>query len=211
MPVSRRRRGRAGTRAARSGNLPISTRRKKTNKLYLLASIVIAVLVIGSFALVSGIGGGGGGSQRGDAAGYVEGVGFEVDIEGATHIDDGQDVTYNSAPPASGNHWFRPARCGFYDEELPDEQIVHNLEHGNIVISHNLTTDIEIEALRDTMDGIGLSRIWGITRPYSGIPEGQVALSAWGVIDFFPGVDRDRITTFYENYAGALGPEVVPC
>ena len=210
MPVSRRRRGRAGTRAARSGNLPISTRRKKTNKLYLLASIVIAVLVIASFAFAS-LSGGGGGSQRGDAAGYVEGVGFEMDIEGATHVDDGQDVTYNSAPPASGDHWSRPARCGFYDEELPDELIVHNLEHGNIVVSHNLTTDIEIDSLRDVMDGIGLSRIWGITRPYSGIPEGQVALSAWGVIDFFPGVDRDRITTFYETYAGALGPEVVPC
>ena len=64
MPVSRRRRGRAATRAARSGNLVPSNRRKKTNKLYLVASVVIAVLVISSFAFASFSGGGVCGARR---------------------------------------------------------------------------------------------------------------------------------------------------
>ena len=210
MPVSRRRRGRAATRAARSGNPTTTIRRKKTNKLYLAASIVIAVLVIASFAFAS-FSGGGGSAQGGDAQSYVDGVGFEVEIQGATHINEGQTAIYISAPPASGDHWPTPARCGFYEEELPDERVVHNMEHGNIVVSYNLTNPAEIDALRDTLNDIGLNRLWGVSRAYSKIPEGQVALSSWGVIDFFPGVDPDRISTFFETYAGSLGPGRVPC
>ncbi|MBC8280928.1 MAG: DUF3105 domain-containing protein [Chloroflexi bacterium] len=211
MPVSRRRRGRAATRAARSGNLAPSNRRKKTNKLYLVASLVIAVLVIGSFALASGIGGGGGSSQTGNAAGYVSGVGVEVDIEGSTHVDEGEIVNYTTSPPASGNHWPVPAPCGFYTDPLPDERVVHNMEHGNIVISYNLPLEADVSALRDAVDDIGLNRVWGISRPYSGIEPGQVVLSTWGVMDSFLGVDKDRIETFFETYSGVMGPERVPC
>ena len=97
MPVSRRRRGRAATRAARSGNLAPTTRRKKTNKLYLAASVVIAVLVIASFAFAS-FSGGGGSSQTGDASGYVQGVGVQVDIEGnRNHLDEGETIDYTTA------------------------------------------------------------------------------------------------------------------
>ncbi|NQW23310.1 MAG: DUF3105 domain-containing protein [SAR202 cluster bacterium] len=213
MPVSRRRRGRAATRSARAGTTINTTRRKGTNKFYLAASILIAVLVIASFAFASISGGGSGGaSNTGSANGYVDGVGFQIEIEGDTHVNEGQDVTYNSAPPASGNHWPIPARCGFYEEELPDERVVHNMEHGNIIVSYNLTNEVEINSLKDALDDIGLNNIWGVTRAYSEIPEGQVALSAWGVIDFFPGVNADRIDKFFETYAGTLGPEGgIPC
>ena len=34
---------------------------------------------------------------------------------------------YNSNPPTSGPHYDTPAAWGFYDKELPDEQLVHNL------------------------------------------------------------------------------------
>ena len=50
-------------------------------------------------------------------------------IQGADHIPMGTPhPEYNSNPPSSGWHYAEPARQGFYDEELPDEQIVHNLE-----------------------------------------------------------------------------------
>ena len=212
MPVSRHRRGRAGTRSARSGNLPTTTRRKKTNKLYLAASIVIAVLVITSFAFASFTGGGGGGrTQGGDADQYVDGVGAEFPIIAPNHILEGTTTTYNSSPPTSGEHWPIPARCGFYEEALPDERIVHNLEHGNIVVSYNLLLESDVSALRDALGNIGLARVWGIARVYDGIPSGQIGLSAWGVLDTFAGVDEERISRFFEAYAGSLGPERFPC
>ena len=210
MPVSRRRRGRAATRAARSGNLVPSNRRKKTNKLYLVASVVIAVLVISSFAFAS-FSGGGGSSETGNASGYVSGVGVEVDIEGSTHVEEGETVSYTTSPPASGNHWPVPAPCGFYTEPIPDERAVHNMEHGNIVVSYNLPAEEDVSALRDAVNDIGLNRVWGVSRPYSGIEPGQIVLNTWGVMDSFSGVDKDRIGTFFETYSGVMGPERIPC
>tara|TARA_B100001167_G_C16754251_1_gene297893 strand:- start:470 stop:1102 length:633 start_codon:yes stop_codon:yes gene_type:complete len=210
LPVSRRRRGRAATRSARSGNLPITNRRKKTNKFYLAASLVIAVLVIASFAFAS-FSGGRGSTQIGSAQSYVDGVGTEVPILTADHIAEGSLATYNSQPPTSGDHWITPAVCGFYEEGLPDERVVHNMEHGNIVVSYNLPLESDVAALRDAIGSIGLANVWGVTRAYEGIPTGEIGLSAWGVVDNFMGVDRDRIERFFEAYSGALGPELVPC
>ena len=211
MPVSRRRRGRAATRAARSGNLAPTTRRKKTNKLYLAASVVIAVLVIASFAFAS-FSGGGGSSQTGDASGYVQGVGVQIDIEGnRNHLDEGETIDYTTAPPASVDHWRVPAPCGFYTDPIPDERVVHNMEHGNIVVSYNLPVESDVSALRDVLDGIDLNGFWGLARPYSAIEPGQIALSTWGVVDSFSGVDSKRIETFFETYSGVMGPERIPC
>ena len=201
MPVSRRRRGRAATRSARSGNLPITNRRKKTNKFYLAASLLIAVLVIASFAFAS-FSGGRGSSQIGSAQSYVDGVGTEVPILTADHIAEGSLATYNSQPPTSGDHWITPAVCGFYEEGLPDERVVHNMD---------LPLESDVSALRDAIGSIDLANVWGVTRAYEGIPTGQIGLSAWGVVDTFMGVDRDRIERFFEAYSGALGPELVPC
>jgi len=215
LPVSRRRRGRSANRSARSGNLSTTIRRKKTNKFYIAASVVIAVLVIASFAFASFSGGGRGGSTSGgNAQSFVEGVGERVPILDANHIPEGSEAVYNSVPPTSGEHWFgsnAPRSCGFYEEQLPDEQIVHNLEHGNIVVSYNLPLEADVSALRDALNSIGLDREWGVTRFYDKINPGEIAIAAWGVLDTFLGVDRGRITEFFESYAGSLGPKRVPC
>ena len=127
--------------------MPSSNRRKPTNKLYLMASIVIAVLVIASFAFASFTGGGGGGkTQSGSHNEYREGVGIQHPILTSDHITEGSRATYNSAPPTSGDHWHIPARRGFYEEILPDELVVHNIEHGNIVISYNLPLESDVSA-----------------------------------------------------------------
>ena len=210
MPISRRRRGRAATQAARSGNLPTSTRRKPTNKLYLAASVVIAVLVIASFAFASFSGSGGG--SRGDVRAYVEGVGVEQEImDSAVHVPETDLVEYSTTPPTSGDHWVTPEQCGFYEDGLDDERTGHNLEHSNIIVSYNLPDEAQVDALKSAIDDIGLANIWGITRSYNKIPVGQVALAAWGVLDTMEGVDPERIKTFFETYAGALGPEFVTC
>ena len=62
-------------------------------------------------------------------------TGSSVPIEGTAHIPVGETASYRSVPPASGFHWPIWAPCGIYDEELPNELIVHNLEHANVVLS----------------------------------------------------------------------------
>ena len=219
MPVSRHRRSRGrvsnrGQRPAQDLSIP-KPKKKKANKLYVAASAIIAVLVIGGFAI------GGTNFQRGAQTGasqeYVEGVGVRQDFMPVgprglnAHVSGNETVSYNTNPPTSGDHWSTPERCGFYEDGLPNERIVHNLEHGNIVLSYNLTTREEVDQLKNVMDDIGLNVVWGVTRFYDKIPLGTVAVAAWGVLDTMQGVDRERISRFFDTYAGSLGPETIIC
>ena len=207
MPESRHRRN----RRPRNLDIPRTTQRGGTNRLILIASIVIAVLVIGSFAAVpifESIGG----PQAVDlgvAGAYVDGVGVEQEeMSTKNHVPDGAAVEYNSVPATSGDHYFSPQQCGFYEGEIPDERVVHNLEHGNIVISYNLSDTANLDELREVYNDLGgWKDHYTVVRSYSKILPGQVALSAWGVLDVMDGIDQDRIERFYEHYVGRLGPE----
>ena len=155
------------------------------------------------------------GPVLGSAGAYVEGVGEKQAIMSSIdHVDLNADpsddiVAYNAFPPTSGDHWSTPVLCGFYIHTVPDEMVVHNLEHSNIVVSYNLTTREDQEALKSVYDD--LPEVWRehftVVRPYGRISEGKVALTAWGVIDEMAGVDAERIMRFFEHYVGKLGPE----
>ena len=212
MPISRRRRRRSGQRG-RAADMVITQPRRKPNYWYIAASAIIAFLVIAGF-VVGGI------SFQGDSGvgssdEYVDGVGERQEIMPTRiHVPEEQTVAYSTTPPTSGDHWDWWARCGFYEEGLPDERIVHNLEHGNIVVSYNLPAGGELDQLKGFMDNFELAPAWAVTRYYDKIAEGTVALSAWGVLDTMEGVDEDRIEKFFRSYAGTLGPEFpngAPC
>ena len=121
---------------------------------------------------------------------------------------------YNTIPPTSGRHWDAWSDCGFYNYPLPDELLVHNLEHGNIVISYNLADDAEVAELRAAVAAVPLAAEFAIVRRYPRLPPGMVALAAWGALDRMLGVDAGRIAGFFEQYPGTAGPEFpngLPC
>ena len=67
---------------------------------------------------------------------------------GAAHIQPGQShKPYNSNPPTSGPHYAVPADPGFYEDTstVEPEQLVHNLEHGQIVIWYRPTVNGLVE------------------------------------------------------------------
>ena len=217
MPESkhRRRHGRQVQRNQRSAAAATITRprRKKANKLYVVASAVIALLVIGGFAI-------GGtnfsrGAPTGGSEGYQEGLGVEHPIMAEyfsnSHVRDSERVSYSTTPPTSGSHWDRWAQCGFYSDGVPDERITHNLEHGNIVVSHNLTNPEEVERLRSFLDGLSGFSNWGVARSYDKLGEGKVAVATWGVLSVMEGIDEEEIARFFTTYFGNLGPESVSC
>ena len=220
MPESRhrRRRGKALPRTSRSAGSLATARpkRKRTNKLYFIASAVVAVLVIAGFMVPTLIGRGGAGNARtGTNDQYVQGIGVQHPLMPGTypdpHVFEPETVSYSTTPPTSGKHWDRWAECGFFEDGLPDERITHNLEHGNIVVSYNLTTPEEVEQLRTSVESIDLYDEWGLTRFYDKMPEGTVALATWGVLDTIEGIDPDRMNRFFSAYAGTLGPEQIRC
>ena len=121
---------------------------------------------------------------------------------------------YSTVPPTSGRHWGAWSDCGFYNHPLPDELLVHNLEHGNIIVSYNLASDAEVAALRAAVEAIPLAREFAVVRRYLAIPEGMVAITTWGVLDRMEGVDPERIARFFRDYPGNTGPEFangLPC
>ena len=70
-----------------------------------------------------------------------------------------------------------------------------------MVISYNLSDPREVIRLREVVARMPLSGSWGVVRRDSKIEPGSVALTAWGVIDQFRGVDPERIQAFFEAHA----------
>ena len=138
-------------------------------------------------------------------------VGTPVPVIYSPHIPSGETgIEYSTLPPTSGPHWERHANCGIYDNELTDEQITHNLEHGHIVISHNLQDHEQIEQLKVVARGLPDRGQWLVLRPYSKIPIGEVAMTTWGWIQPFDGVDEAGIREFYLAHYGRVGT-FAPC
>ena len=198
-----------GTAVESSSNAP-PKRSGRSRRRVLLGVWLVAIPVIVGVILIRG---GLGSAQTGSSNEYITGVGVKHEfMPTQSHVTEGQVIVYNSMPATSGDHWPQWSKCGFFEEALPDERVVHNLEHSNIVVSYNLTTPKEVEQLREVMGSIGLAERTGVARFYDRIPEGTVALAAWGVSDTMTGIDAERIATFFEHYAGTLGSEGnIPC
>ena len=167
--------------------------------------IGLPTILVATGFLVGGAGFGNGG-ERPSSVGEPQQI-----MPTKNHVPEGQRVAYNTVPPTSGDHYAQWSTCKFFRYTIADERIVHNLEHSNIIVSYNLATSEEVARLRAAYDDIGPAAVWGLARPYKKIPEGTVAVAAWGVLDTMEGVDRDRLAGFFETYAGATGPERIVC
>lgn len=134
-------------------------------------------------------------------------LGTAYEDQGQQHIPDGAShPAYNSNPPTSGWHYERPAPWGIYETELLDEQLVHNLEHGGIWISHKAFISREdIDALR-ALGREYSSKVIVTVREENAA---QIAVAAWGRFMELESFDRDLIVQFIERYKNQ-GPEFIP-
>lgn len=125
-------------------------------------------------------------------------------ILGREHVAEGTTVTYNSNPPTSGPHYPVPAAVRFYDQELRDEQLVHNLEHGQVWISYKPGLSVEII---NSLKGLAGGSVIVTLRSKN---DTDIALAAWGRLDKFNvgagGLDKRRIKDFIARYQNN-GPE----
>ena len=49
---------------------------------------------------------------------------------------------------------------------VPDRRIVHNMEHGHVVMSYNLPDQEDVDRLQQVHLGLSDHGLWLITRPY---------------------------------------------
>ncbi len=122
--------------------------------------------------------------------------GKQFSIQGQEHIKVGASHDpYNSNPPTSGPHYEQPAEWGVYEKELPDEQLVHNLEHGGIWISYTNISPViktELETLAKKYSG----SIILTSREKNPAP---IILASWGRLEELQDYNKEIIIKFINN------------
>jgi hypothetical protein len=210
-------------------------RRKRLVGIGAAAALVLAAVVVLAVLLLSGGGGGddaaaevlpdGGEAPRQritelDQA--VEAAGCELKSErarGRNHTADlAEQVEYRSNPPTSGNHYIEPTDDAAFPQAPQDEQLVHSLEHGRVIIwfKPNLPEDAraDLKALYDS-DTYQMILVPRRDMPY------QVAATAWNREPEPDGTGRllgcerhnervfDALRTFRDEHR-SNGPEPIP-
>ena len=106
------------------------------------------------------------------------GEGVEIEgvetYENATQHVEGT-VDYEQSPPAGGPHNAVWLNCGIYDQQVPNENAVHAMEHGAVWVAYQDTLPKDqVTALTKAMPDT-----YAVLYPYKDLPSPVVA-SAWG-------------------------------
>jgi hypothetical protein len=146
----------------------------------------------------------------------------EFEATSREHIPEGSEhEPYNSSPPTNGPHYANPAQAGFYTSALPPEQLVHNLEHGQIVIWYAPDAP---DAVKEDIEQIVRDQPLATTAsPYEGELDGNFALTAWfhaeeaggfpegaGVMQTCEQVSEAVVDEFRRNFQGKSPEPVTP-
>ena len=163
--------------------------------------LVVGVVIIGLVILLGGE--------------PPEGTGTQQPNDGSEHF--AQDGTlipedqrpYSSTPGTSGIHWPTPTNWGVYSTPQPEEQLIHNLEHGGIVIwyeADQLDADQvdELAQYVTRQNATGISgRYKFILTPWGGADFGHpIAVTAWRQLLYLDEVDTGAIDEFQRAHYG---------
>lgn len=151
--------------------------------------IVAAALTV---ALVVSACGGGGGSAPPDIPGVV------VDRAAGRQHRQGPVDYPGKHPPSGGDHNPYPLNCGFYDQQQPDENAVHSLEHGAVWIAFDPSTsasDVSVLRAYAKQDHV-------LVTPYAGM-DAPITLVAWEHRLELQSVTDPRLKQFVDGYRSA--------
>lgn len=106
-------------------------------------------------------------------------------------------------PPSGGDHNPVPLTCGFYNQQPPDENAVHSLEHGAVWIAFDPSTsaaDVNVLKAFAKLDHV-------IVSPYAGM-SAPITLVAWEHRLELQSVTDPRLQQFVDAFRnGPTAPE----
>ena len=141
--------------------------------LYVLAFVGLGVILLGGVLALVAFSGGDGSSAAINSRYCTEESfpGLRPDHLGSPD----EKVDYNSFPPSSGPHYQSPAPWGIYEDPIKQTILVHNLEHGGIVLQYGKVGEQTVREIQSFYqnDPYGL-----VVAPYPRLGK-AIALTAW--------------------------------
>jgi hypothetical protein len=120
-------------------------------------------------------------------------------MAGQDHIQPNeQPDNWNSTPPTSGDHLATPLPPGVYDNDQDMRAMVHNQEHGYVVILYKNIPEDQVEQLRKFVKARDGSKL--VLSPWSGLDSNGVALTAWRNLELLERVNMDVVQSFVNDY-----------
>jgi hypothetical protein len=152
------------------------TESERRTLLYLVLFAASGIVILGAVLAFVAFGGSGGGSGSTAVTGSKSCVETSYPGLAPKHLTSpDQKVKYNSFPPSSGPHFQTPAPWGIYTESIQQTIVVHNLEHGGIIVQYGDVGQKAIGQIQSffTHDPYGL-----VVAPYPKLGK-RIALTAW--------------------------------
>ena len=175
--------------------------------MYVLAFAALGIILLVGVGAVFAFGGGGGSNA---SSRLIENRSCtEEEFKGLppAHLDNPDaPVKYNSFPPSSGRHFFTPAIYDFYTEPVSETAVVHNLEHGAMVVQWgSKVPKSEVAKIREWWknDARGL-----VAAPLPALGN-KIAVIAWTHVAKCTRFDDGAFTKFRDRYQ-FKGPERIP-
>ncbi len=134
--------------------------------------------------------------------------GEQIASQGAEHIAAGRPhPPYNSNPPTSGWHYPEPVAPGAHSNEVPDEVVIHNLEHGCIWISYKDPKDSDLVGKLEELAARYPLMVVLTPRPKNDSP---IAVAAWRRLLKLQKYSEGQIGEFIRIFRNQ-GPESLNC
>jgi len=134
-------------------------------------------------------------------------MGEKIADLGAQHVKEGEShEPYNSNPPTSGPHWVGVAGPGIKSDPVPDELVLHSMEHGAAVVWYREGLEqSELDKIKEAFNDASGKKIM-LARADLDVP---VALTSWGYLLKLETIDTEKIKEFIETN-NDRGPEKAP-
>lgn len=145
-------------------------------------------------------------------ASAIEKIGTkQAEQPGSGHVGVGERVQYAPLPPTAGSHWDLPhAGWGVKDTAQDDERVVHNLEHGGIVINYKGLSPDDLANLKTLVRRLTAGEYRKVLlRPYDRMESG-IVLTAWKWSHRLERYDESTITKFVQGHYGPRGESPEP-
>jgi hypothetical protein len=177
--------------------------------LFIALGVAIAVAA-GAVGIALAVGGG---SEEGVAGPCVR-QDFP-NTQGARHREElAEGFEYNSNPATSGPHYPAPAIWNVYEQPVPEIRLVHNLEHGGVVVQYG--EEVPAATVQQIVDWYAEDPNGMVVAP---LPEDaparladKITLTAWTHLATCTAFHEDSFSDFRDDYRGPEGdaPEKFP-